>query len=129
MIEAEVQARIALARLLVAEELLENLPGELGMRTALSRGYYGLFHSAQAALLVVKDKQAGPGLTHGTVAKLVRRRWGAAVGSLYYEAKEARRNADYEPETEFAPTTVSRQLKDVRTRVHLFCLEAEKFLK
>src|SRR5271165_1382278 len=101
MIGAEVRSRIALARLMVAEELLDNLPGELGMRTALSRGYYGLFHSAQAALLTVNEKQAGPGLKHGTVARLVRRRWGATVGQLYDDEKSARRDADYEPVTEF----------------------------
>src|SRR5271165_755262 len=129
MIGAEVRSRIALARLMVAEELLDNLPGELGMRTALSRGYYGLFHSAQAALRTVNEKQAGRGLKHGTVARLVRRRWGATVGQLYDDAKSARRDADYEPVTEFVQTTVSRQLKDIRARVDLFCLEAERVLK
>jgi len=88
---------------MVSAELLDNLPQELGMRTAVSRAYYGLFHSAQAVLLTVSDKDAGVRLKHGAVSRLVRRRWGAMVGDLYESALSARREADYEPEARFSP--------------------------
>lgn len=126
---AEVQSRVDLARLMVADELLENLPEELGMRTALSRAYYALFHSAQAVLLTVNDKDVGARLKHGTVSRLVRRRWGAMVGDLYESALTARREADYEPEARFSVIAVSRQLKNIRTHVYWFCMEAEKALR
>jgi uncharacterized protein (UPF0332 family) len=129
MVETEVQSRIALARLMVAEELLENLPGELGMRTALSRAYYGLFHSAYAVLLSVNDVTAGVRLKHRAVSKLVRRRLGSAVGQVYEDALSARREADYESTARFSPILVSRQLKVIRTHVHWFCMEASKVLK
>jgi len=129
MIDTEVRLRIALARLMVADELLDNLPGELGTRTALSRGYYGLFHSAQALLLTVNEKAVGSRLKHGTVSSLVRRRWGSAVGQIYEDALTARRLADYEADAKFVLSSVSRQLKTIRTHVHWFCLEAEKWLE
>jgi uncharacterized protein (UPF0332 family) len=114
---------------MVSEELFDNLPGELGMRTALSRGYYGLFHSAYAVLLSVNDVAAGVRLKHGTVSGLVRRRLGSAVGQVYEDALSARREADYEHMARFSPISVSRQLKLIRTHVHWFCLEASKVLK
>ncbi len=126
---AEVQSRVALARLMVADELLDNLPEELGMRTALSRAYYALFHSAQAVLLTVNDKDVGARLRHGTVSRLVRLRWGAMIGDLYERALTARRQADYEPEPRFSPILVSQQLKTIRKHVYWFCMEAEKGLK
>lgn len=129
MLEDELESRISLARLMVARELLDNLPGELGMRTALSRGYYALFHSAQAFLLAVGDKTAGPGLKHGTVSKLVRKRFGAEAGRSYEDAMRTRRYADYEASAKFVPTVVARQMQEICDSVDRFCLEAEKFLK
>lgn len=129
MIEAEVRSRIALARLMVSAELLDNLPQELGMRTAVSRAYYGLFHSAQAVLLTVGEKAVGARLKHGAVSRLVRRRWGSAIGDMYESALTVRREADYEPQANFSSASVMRQLKSVRAHVYWFCTEAEKALK
>ncbi len=99
------------------------------MRTALSRGYYGLFHSAQARLLIVGDKPVGPGLRHGTVSRLVRRRFGVVSGQIYEDAYRARLDADYESAQIFDLISVSRQLKTIRAEVDSLCLEAESFLK
>ncbi len=129
MVQAEVQSRVALARLMVAEELFDNLPGELGMRTALSRAYYGLFHSAYAVLLSGNEIAVGERVKHGVVLKLVRRRLGSAVGQTYEDALSARREADYESTAKFSPTSVLRQLKIIRIHVYWFCMEAEKVLK
>lgn len=129
MIKAEVQARVALARLMVAEELLDNLPGELGMRTALSRGYYGLLHSSQAFLLTIGQKQAGRDLSHGTVYKLLNRERGAEAGRIYENAMRTRKDADYREAATFEPLSVSRQVKAIRTQVKELCLEAGKFLQ
>lgn len=127
--QVEIRSRVALARLMVAEELLNNLPGELGMRTALSRAYYGLFHSAQARLLTVGDKAVGPGLRHGTVSRLVRRRFGVGSGQIYTDAMSARHDADYESSQTFDLLSVSRHLKTIRAEVDSLCLEAERVLK
>ena len=114
---------------MVAEELLNNLPGELGMRTSLSRGYYGLFHSAQAALLAHGDKKVGLGLRHGTVSTLFRKTYGEDKGKIYEDAYLARKAADYESAVTFDPVSVVRQLKTIRAEVDSLCLEAEQFLR
>ena len=129
MIDAEVRSRIALARLMVADELFDNLRGELGARTALSRAYYGLFHSAHALLLTTGDLAPGRRYKHGEISRRLRRRLGRRMGQFYEDVLSGRREADYEPTATFQPLSVQRQLKSVRRYVHWFCSEAGKVLK
>lgn len=80
-----------LADELAAEDSQENPPGEIKLRTAVGRAYYGVFLVAREITGVIEQNGV-----HSAVVHHIRRRYGFLVGENLSRLKDLREMADYE---------------------------------